>query len=174
MKATCVILLMISMLQTACKKEEGQLFAGCCNTEIICQGFGNATVFIPNIFTPNDDALNDYFLVFGNSIERIIKMEIRNKEEEVVFESSNTQANDQLSGWDGKTNGEVIRGLYSFIVEIKAADGATISCEGKVCNFPCGLNPTGGLLPVTNCRYPAQWIFRGNEEVDISDMPECE
>jgi gliding motility-associated-like protein len=74
----------------------------------------NQTAFFPNIFTPNEDGINDYFfcLQAGFSVVQAI---ILNRWGEVVYEISDTEVN-----WDGRTNGTSCNeGVYFYKISLK-------------------------------------------------------
>lgn len=71
------------------------------------------TYFIPDIFTPNDDNLNDVFKVYGSSIANI-ELEIYNRWGELIHKSTGKDAN-----WDGTYNNEMcMDGIYFYKVFI--------------------------------------------------------
>ncbi len=83
-------------------------------------------VFIPNIFSPNHDGLNDYFYMKSESgIKSIKKLTIYDRWGGKVFENENLRQNVSIDGWDGKCSGkEVMAGVYvySFILELNNGD----------------------------------------------------
>lgn len=58
-----------------------------------------ATLYVPNTFTPNGDGKNDFFLAYGDFIDEFHMM-IFDRWGNLIFES-----NDIQKGWDGKANG---------------------------------------------------------------------
>lgn len=64
-------------------------------------------VNIPEAFTPNNDKFGDSYTFFGNGIQKINFLKIRNRWGEVIFEMQNVPAGSQLPGesWDGTING---------------------------------------------------------------------
>lgn len=56
-------------------------------------------LFVPNTFTPNQDAINDIFLASGVNIS-FFRMQVFNRWGELIFES-----HDLAEGWDGRKNG---------------------------------------------------------------------
>lgn len=72
-------------------------------------------VYIPNVFTPDGDGLNDTFRVAGVGLsEKNFKMNIINRWGQVVF--STTDINE---GWDGKFKGEFCKdGEYVYYIEL--------------------------------------------------------
>jgi len=70
--------------------------------------------FIPNAFSPNQDGLNDEFLVVGNGVVEFY-MEIYNRWGELIFKST-----DINQGWDGKyKEKEAQLGIYKYFVKAK-------------------------------------------------------
>ncbi|MCX6306122.1 MAG: gliding motility-associated C-terminal domain-containing protein [Bacteroidetes bacterium] len=70
--------------------------------------------FIPNAFTPNDDGLNDKFLILGLPPENITQfnLQIFNRWGQAVFSTK-----DILEGWDGKMKGDVCpEGDYVWVI----------------------------------------------------------
>src|SRR4030095_2155666 len=143
----------------SCKKEDTSTLKGCCDMPLINEEFGvtgSAHVYVPNVFTPNFDGINDHLMVNGDSIERIIYFEIRNADNQLVFRVENIPLDDTLNRWDGKVNGSVQKGLYDVSLEVKADDGTIADFTGKVCNYPCGFGDEGDMVPVAHCQFPVQ------------------
>jgi gliding motility-associated-like protein len=76
----------------------------------------------PNIFTPNDDSVNDHFYPKFIYIKDIHVL-IMNKWGEMVFESKDMES----KGWDGKYNGDkAVIGNYVCKVRYTTLDGRVI------------------------------------------------
>ncbi|MCG8311440.1 MAG: gliding motility-associated C-terminal domain-containing protein [Cytophagales bacterium] len=69
----------------------------------------DSTIFIPNVFTPNDDGYNDSFYI-RNLPDEGTKVVISNRNGSVVFESDNYTYNDL---WDG---GNLSDGIYFYTI----------------------------------------------------------
>lgn len=65
-------------------------------------------IVIPNIFTPNDDGINDVFYI--KSLQPNTAMNIYNRWGSIVYSSTNYQNN-----WNGENNSE---GVYYYIVQL--------------------------------------------------------
>ena len=64
-------------------------------------------IYIPNIFTPNNDGINDFIAVYGNDhIEEIIDFTIYDRWGEIVFQARSFQVNDEAINWDGSLDGK--------------------------------------------------------------------
>ncbi|MDQ3016326.1 MAG: gliding motility-associated C-terminal domain-containing protein [Bacteroidota bacterium] len=85
----------------------------------------NRSIFIPNIFSPNDDQLNDYFQIFSNALEEIKELSIYDRWGNLVFEKFNFQPNDPLSAWDGIFDGKAANpGVYAYKAIVIFKDGS--------------------------------------------------
>ena len=158
-KNTYILALGVSIIIQACgKEEEKPVYFGCCGNPAINEPVGNGHVYIPNIFTPDDDGINDLLIVFGDSIQRIIRLEIRNSENMIIFEANNLLPNIPEVSWDGQTDGVTQKGMYSLTTEIEAMDGTIRIFESEICNHPCSMPGTDENEPITlsNCQFPTQ------------------
>jgi large repetitive protein len=85
------------------------------------------SVFVPNVFSPNNDGKNDLLYVYGNHIN---KMELRifnqwGQEVEVITDKS--------KGWDGKFKGRPQPvGVYVYTLKVVLTDGKAINMKGNI------------------------------------------
>lgn len=89
---------------------------GCSTTETI-EVRKDCYIDIPNVFTPNNDGVNDYFFPRQLLSEKIsaFKMKIFNRWGQVIFETERTDGR----GWDGKFNGaDQPQGVYIYLIEV--------------------------------------------------------
>lgn len=64
-------------------------------------------VFIPNVFTPNGDGVNDRFMVFATpEIKEIQRLRIYDRWGQMVFEQLKFSPNELAYGWDGTVRGQ--------------------------------------------------------------------
>lgn len=84
-------------------------------------------LFLPNIFSPNNDGNNDLFLVRGHSI-KTMNLIIYNRWGQKVFESSS-----QDSGWDGTFNGQDVNsGVFVYYLTLENYSGEHIEQKGNI------------------------------------------
>ncbi len=102
------------------------------NTQVILDQLSN--IYVPNIFSPNDDQINDYFFVIGDEgIERIELLTIYDRWGEKVFEEHDFEPNNPLNGWDGLFKGSPLNsGVYIYQIVARKKDGTLISLHGDV------------------------------------------
>lgn len=148
------ILTFLSIISVLSCNQESRFIKGCCDNPVISEPFGNGYIYMANIFTPNGDNVNDWFYVEGDSIDLVLAFEIRDKRNTLVFSAENGEANTLSFSWDGKVDGVVNKGLYSFFVSVRATDGTVREFEGEVCNFPCGLEEGEKKLGDKECYDP--------------------
>jgi len=92
-------------------------------------------IYAPNIFSPNDDGVNDFFHLFAKEglVTNIKSFQIYDRWGSAIFERTDIQPNDQNVGWDGKFRGDKLNpGVYVWYAEITFRDGETILYEGDV------------------------------------------
>jgi len=157
MKIFQLLFLLLTLTTLSCH-EEKVLLKGCCQNDPLWEPFGNAVIFLPNIFTPNGDGVNDLYYVQGDSILNVIAFEVRGRKEKLMFKVENVEANDHTKAWDGKVDGELQKGLYSVFVTVESLDGSVESFETEVCNYPCGLMEDEEQISMEGCHFPVEWI----------------
>jgi gliding motility-associated-like protein len=68
-------------------------------------------IFIPNVFTPNNDGINDFFLIQGTGINDY-HIAIFNRWGTLLYESKNMS-----EAWDGTSNGtDIVEGVYTYLI----------------------------------------------------------
>ena len=89
---------------------------------------GGPPVYIPNAFSPNGDNVNDYFSVYGTSLQSV-GMTVFNRWGEKVFDSGTSQ----WASWDG-TYKSVLQppGVYVYYVRLVYLNGTQETKEGSV------------------------------------------
>ncbi|HHH54330.1 MAG TPA: gliding motility-associated C-terminal domain-containing protein, partial [Bacteroidetes bacterium] len=94
----------------------------------------NPEIYIPDIFTPDYDNINDYFFVkAGKGIKSIKKFMIFDRWGEKVFEKNDMRLNVPIEGWDGKfKNKEAMEGVYVYYIEVELENGKIIKYSGDI------------------------------------------
>ncbi|PWH85174.1 T9SS type B sorting domain-containing protein [Brumimicrobium oceani] len=110
-------------------------------TDSICADTVSFTVFIfdslvaslPNVFTPNNDGVNDYFNVKVN-LPVSYKLSILNRWGNLVFENAGDLTKGEHKLWNGETkSGEIVNdGTYFYKISFKI-DGDFVDCELTEC-----------------------------------------
>jgi gliding motility-associated-like protein len=103
---------------------------GCSATDSITV-LKDCYIDIPNVFTPNGDGLNDYFLprqLLSSGLSSF-SMKVFDRWGELLFETTNIDGR----GWDGKFNNVVQpQGVYVYIMDVTFKNGVTEHFNGNV------------------------------------------
>ncbi len=92
-------------------------------------------VYIPNIFTPDGDGLNDEFrLTIGKGVERINYLKIYDRWGELMYQEQNLNPSAANTvSWDGRFKGKRVNpGVYVYLVEVVFLDGRVILYRGAI------------------------------------------
>ncbi|MEM9921009.1 MAG: gliding motility-associated C-terminal domain-containing protein [Bacteroidota bacterium] len=110
---------------------------GCIATDTL-NVFVNANevnIFIPNVFSPNGDGINDYFQLFSyaQAVSEIESMAIYDRWGGLMYEGKNFQPNIEQLGWDGRNQDEfVLTGVYLYVFNVRLIDGRLIQKTGSI------------------------------------------
>lgn len=94
----------------------------------------NIEIFYPNVFSPNQDGVNDYFGLYSNGLPQSLDLlQIYDRAGELIYDETNQGFNETQSGWDGKFNGQLVQpGVYVFIIQYTLANGVKRSKSGSI------------------------------------------
>jgi gliding motility-associated-like protein len=86
------------------------------------------TVYVPNVFSPNGDGMNDKLLIIPVGVREIKYFRIFNRNGKKLFETA-----DINGGWDGTFNGQ-LQPLATYVWQVLATDknGNNVYREGSV------------------------------------------
>ncbi len=82
-------------------------------------------VFVPNVFSPNNDGNNDLFRIFTDKgVERINVMRVFDRWGNLVYEGKNLLPNDTSEGWDGRYRGKNLDpAVFVYVAEVLFLNG---------------------------------------------------
>jgi gliding motility-associated-like protein len=103
---------------------------GCSTTDSVLVA-KNCYVDIPNVFTPDGDGNNDYFLPrqFMSRGVQSYKMSVFDRWGKKIFESSSSNGR----GWDGKYNGDMQpQGVYIYLIDVTFVNNTNERYQGNV------------------------------------------
>ena len=92
-------------------------------------------VFVPNVFSPNRDGINDWFFISSaeGSVQHIDYLRIYDRWGGLVFEVLNILPNVETSGWDGMEKGKFLMpAVFVWVAQIEFSDGSTEIFSGDV------------------------------------------
>lgn len=91
-------------------------------------------VFAPNVFSPNDDGINDRFTIMGGEdLLSISSLQVYDRWGNLVYQGNELQPGDYLAGWNGRQNGnEQGEGVYVYTAILLLEDGKERRLSGSV------------------------------------------
>lgn len=93
-------------------------------------------VYAPNVFSPNDDGVNDWFTLFGNrQLVLIENLSVFDRWGNKTWQVTDLRPNDEYKGWDGKAarGGEkVMPGVFVWTAKVRYLDGTSEVLSGDV------------------------------------------
>ncbi len=93
-------------------------------------------IYIPNIFTPNNNGNNDYFsIVFSENsgISSILSFQIYSRWGALIFEQKNFLPINGTLAWRGEYNGQALNAeIYVYKVVVQYEDGQTVVLNGDI------------------------------------------
>lgn len=108
---------------------------GCMSTDQITVTVKeNSRIFIPNIFSPNNDGVNDVFVInTGPGVAQIRSLRVYDRWGALVHSVENVPANRESYGWDGTVNSNPrSQDVYVYFVELELLNGRVIDFRGDV------------------------------------------
>ncbi|MFN8279519.1 MAG: gliding motility-associated C-terminal domain-containing protein [Saprospiraceae bacterium] len=90
-------------------------------------------VFIPNVFSPNGDGINDHFFVTGDARILVYHMQIFDRWGNMVFDKAPSEINQPDQGWDGRFKGEYLNpAVFGYVISLGFPDGHKETLFGDV------------------------------------------
>ncbi len=96
--------------------------------------FAKQNYFVPNVFSPNGDNINDYFnIITDRSFEKIVLMQIYDRWGELVHQSNNISPNTPDGAWTGLFREQsALPGVYVYIFILEDKVGTQFKVSGDV------------------------------------------
>ncbi len=91
-------------------------------------------IYIPNVFSPNNDGINDWFTIYGDqpNVALIVELQIFDRWGNLLFTRNDFLPNNEKLGWDGMFNQQILeQGIYVFKALIRYFDEATEVISGE-------------------------------------------
>jgi gliding motility-associated-like protein len=94
----------------------------------------DADIYIPNVFSPNDDGINDHVTVFTDDrVKRVVYLEIFDRWGNQVFVGEDFEPNDPLKGWDGSFRGKKMNpAVFAYIARVELINGDQVNRKGDI------------------------------------------
>ncbi|MEM6320084.1 MAG: gliding motility-associated C-terminal domain-containing protein [Bacteroidota bacterium] len=95
----------------------------------------NKGVFIPNVFSPNDDGQNDRLTLLAaqGPVDEVELFEVYDRWGTLLYKANNFQPNNEQYGWNGQHRGQPMgNGVYMFVAVVRFKDGTEQQFQGDV------------------------------------------
>ncbi len=102
--------------------------------ELLIKVYYDPRIYIPNVFTPNKDGINDSFELFPNDhIAKIHLLRIYSRWGELLYEVYDQQPGSTLLLWDGRFKGRKLNSsVVVYYVEAESIDHRILKLSGDV------------------------------------------
>ena len=93
----------------------------------------NRKIYAPNVFSPNDDGSNDYFMIFGKGVKDIQQLQVFDRWGDELYLGEHLQPGDEPSGWDGTYKGNRMNpAVFVWWAKVEFVDGTVEVFYGDV------------------------------------------
>lgn len=91
-------------------------------------------VYVPNVFSPNNDGSNDNFTIFADAGVRDVNfLRVFTRWGQLIYERSDFVPNNLSEGWDGRINDRPApSGTYVYHTEVVLFDNRVVQLRGEV------------------------------------------
>lgn len=91
-------------------------------------------VFVPNVFSPNNDGNNDIFKIFTDKgVEKINALRVFDRWGNLVYQGKDLTPNDANQGWNGRYKGrDLDPAVFVYVAEILFLNGDTEVFKGDI------------------------------------------
>jgi CHU_C Type IX secretion signal domain len=134
-------------------------YKGCCGTKAVEENIGKSLVYIPNIFTPNNDGINDVFKPFYDPSQmKVTNFKVFNAKSELVWEKKEVKEGELASYWfAGVTKDSTYTGVFNYSMEFTSASGENKVITGSACSVKCKEKTPIGIEDKSKCFFPMQF-----------------
>ncbi len=107
---------------------------GCTGADQIEVSVDKKHIWVPNIFSPNDDGYSDYITIFTDDNElRVITFQIADRWGDLCYRRENFMPLYASDGWNGRWRGKLApAGVYGWFAIVEFSDGEQLLLEGDV------------------------------------------
>jgi hypothetical protein len=152
-------LLLFSLKSNAPTPTIGDPYAGCCGTKAVETSFGKSLIYIPNLFTPNSDGLNDAFRPFYDESKlKVTGFQVFSSEKKLIWENKAFNPEKPFDGWLGfMSQDSTYTGRFEYSISFSDNTGANKVITGDACSALCKEKIPVNIKDKSNCFLPMQY-----------------
>ncbi|MCC6816163.1 MAG: gliding motility-associated C-terminal domain-containing protein [Saprospiraceae bacterium] len=108
---------------------------GCKSSQRIRIKVEEPEIWLPNVFSPNGDGINDWFYPYSsdNDHVEITTFQIFDRWGNLIFSNENIKPDQATMGWNGSTRSKKCNpGVYTYWLEAKLINGKEILLKGDI------------------------------------------
>ncbi len=100
--------------------------------EIFIEVMNAKNIYVPTVFSPNGDGINDVFFLQGTTA-KILVFQIFDRWGNLIFDQRNVEVNQPIAGWEGRHQGRFLdSGVFIWLAQLEFLDGTMDNLSGRV------------------------------------------
>ncbi|WP_291034873.1 hypothetical protein [Dyadobacter sp. 50-39] len=141
-------------------KATSQEYESCCGAQPVEFSYEKKRIYVPNVFTPNKDGINDYFFpVVNDVVTDVWGFAVYSIEGDTMLYQKpyfNSKMPVRDYGWDGlRPDGSRYKGAFRYKMRVDDLQANKHIVEGRACAVLCG-SGAEVFRTKTGCYFPAQ------------------
>ena len=149
----------------------------CCEYGPVVAQVGNGKIFIPSIFTPDGNGINDLFQISADAnISRIDTFLVMTFYGDTIFNKNNITEIIPENGFDGQVLDTVFATKYLYTIVVTSVDEVKRGFSGNICCVPCD-HPLGIPRPtnIGSCGFSTQYdpVNGYDPTIDSGETLDC-
>ncbi len=173
---TLFILFLICSAQVCSSQDDpkviSQEYESCCGTQPVEFSYEKKRIYVPNVFTPNKDGVNDYFFpVVNDVVTDVWGFAVYTTEGDTMLYQKpyfNSKMPVQEYGWDGlRPDGSRYKGAFRYKMRVDDMLANKHIVEGRACAVICG-SGSEVFQTKSGCYFPVQAGREGTLDTSIA------
>ncbi len=170
------IIFLISSAQTCSSQDNpkavSQEYESCCGTQPVEFSYEKKRIYVPNVFTPNKDGVNDYFFpVVNDVVTDVGGVAVYSVEGDTMLYQKpyfNSKMPVHEYGWDGlRPDGSRYKGAFRYKMRVDDMQANKHIVEGRACAIVCG-SGSEVFQTKSGCYFPVQASKEGTLDTSIA------